>query len=153
MVKAIGEELARADAVHANAFRDRANEIDKKLDALDKETLEKTKAWKTRSFITFHGSFGYFAERYDLKILAVIEPFPGSSPTGEYIQAVLKVVADKKVPALYSEPQLDARPAKIIADAAKVPLGQLDPVGGGAETDTYEKLVRYNVAALAQHLQ
>jgi zinc transport system substrate-binding protein len=153
MVKAIGEELARADAAHANGYRERATEADRRLEALDKETLERTKAWRTRSFVTFHGSFGYFAERYELKILAVIEPFPGSSPTGEYIQAVLKVVGDKKVPALYSEPQLDARPAKIIADAAKVPLGQLDPVGGGPETDTYEKLIRYNVAALEQYLK
>ena len=120
---------------------------------LDKEVETRTKELKTRGFVTFHGSFNYFADHFKLKILAVIEPFPGSSPTGEYIQEVLKVVQERKVPALYSEPQLDARPAKTIAEAAKIPLGTLDPVGGTPETDSYEKLLRFDVDALEKFLK
>jgi zinc transport system substrate-binding protein len=153
MVKAISEELARADAEHAHAYRQRAAETDSMLEALDKEVEAKTAAFHTRGFVTFHGSFGYFAERYHLQILAVIEPFPGSTPTGHYIEEVLGVVRDKKVPAIFSEPQLDPRPAKTIADAAKVPLGVLDPVGGGPEADSYEKMIRFNVAALEKALK
>jgi zinc transport system substrate-binding protein len=62
-------------------------------------------------------------------------------------------VKEKKVPALYSEPQLDPRPAKIIADEAKIPLGTLDPVGGGPETDSYEKMIRFDVAQLEKYLE
>ncbi len=153
IVKAIAEELARADSAHANAYRARAAEIDTSLDALDKEIEKTTASWKTRELITFHGSFGYFADRYHLNIAAVIEPIPGSTPTGEYIEAVLKVVSARKVPALYSEPQLDPRPAKTLADAAHLPLGVLDPVGGGAETDSYEKMLRFDTAALDKYLK
>jgi zinc transport system substrate-binding protein len=153
MVKAIGDELGRADTAHANDYRQRATDLDGRLDKLDKETETRTAAWKTRGFITFHGSFGYFADRYKLQILAVIEPYPGSTPTGEYIQEVLKVVSDKKVPALFSEPQLDPRPAKTIAEAAKIPLGTLDPVGGGEGRDSYEKLIRANVDELEKYLK
>ena len=91
------------------------------LRALDKEVEAKTSTWKTRGFVTFHGSFGYFAERYHLIILAVIEPFPGSTPTGHYIEEVLRVARHRKVTAIFSEPQLDPRPAKTIADEAHVP--------------------------------
>ena len=70
-----------------------------------------------------------------------------SSPT------VLAVVTKKNVSALYSEPQLDPRPAKIIADEAKIPLGVLDPVGGQPETDSYEKMIRFDVSALEKHLK
>jgi zinc transport system substrate-binding protein len=153
IVRAIAEELGRVDAAHAVAYRERATEIDKSLAALDKEVEERTKALKTRGFVTFHGSFSYFAERYRLNILAVIEPFPGSQPTSDYVEKVLKVVKEKKVPALYSEPQLDPRPAKIIADEAKIPLGTLDPVGGGPETDSYEKMIRFDVAQLEKYLK
>ncbi len=153
MVKAIGDELGRVDVAHANEYRQRATELDGKLEKLDKETEQRTAAWKTKGFITFHGSFNYFADRYKLQILAVIEPFPGSTPTGEYIQEVLKVVAAKKVPALFSEPQLDPRPAQTIADAAKIPLGKLDPVGGTEGTDSYEKLIRFNVDSLEKYLK
>lgn len=153
IVRAIAEELGRADAAHAIAYRERATELDKALDALDKEAETRTKALPQKSFVTFHGSFQYFAERYKLNILAVIEPFPGSQPTGEYVKKVLSVIKAKKVPALFSEPQLDPRPAKVLADEAKIPLGVLDPVGGGPETDTYEKMIRYNVTQLEKHLK
>ena len=83
----------------------------------------------------------------------MIEPFPGSTPTGEYIEEVLKIVSAKKVPALFSEPQLDPRPAKPIADAAKVPLGVPDPVGGNADPERHRNMIRFDVAALHQHLR
>ncbi len=153
MVAAIGDELAKADPAHADGYHARAKQLDGELDKLDKEIEARTAAFKTRGFVTFHGSFNYFADHYKLKILAVIEPFPGSSPTGEYIQEVLKVVEERKVPALYSEPQLDPRPAKTIAEAAKIPLGTLDPVGGTPATDTYEKLLRFDVDALEKYLK
>jgi ABC-type Zn uptake system ZnuABC Zn-binding protein ZnuA len=153
MVAAIGDELAKADPVHADGYHARAKDVDADLAKLDREITDRTAALKTRGFVTFHGSFNYFAQHYNLKILAVIEPFPGSSPTGEYIQEVLKVVEERKVPALYSEPQLDSRPAKTIADAAKIPLGTLDPVGGTEETDSYEKLLRFDASALEKYLK
>jgi len=153
IVRAIAEELGRVDAAHAIAYRERATEIDKSLGAVDKEAEDRLKLLKRRGFVTFHGSFGYFAERYKLSILAVIEPFPGSQPTGEYVSKVLTVIKDKKVPALYSEPQLDPRPAKVLADEAKIPLGTLDPVGGNPDTDSYEKMIRFDVAQLEKYLK
>ncbi len=153
IVRAIAEELGRVDAAHVLGYRQRATELDNALAALDKEAEERLKTLKTRGFVTFHGSFQYFAERYKLDILAVIEPFPGSQPTGEYVEKVLKVIKEKKVPALFSEPQLDPRPAKVLSDEAKIPLGVLDPVGGNPDTDSYEKMIRFDVASLEKHLK
>jgi ABC-type Zn uptake system ZnuABC Zn-binding protein ZnuA len=152
IVRAIAEELGRVDAAHAIAYRERATALDRELTALDREMEARTKSLKTRGLVTFHGSFQYFAERYGLEILAVIEPSPGSQPASDYRDKVLKVIRDKNVPALYTEPQLDPRPAQILAEEAKIPLGILDPVGGGPETDTYEKTIRFNVAQLEKHL-
>src|SRR5262249_20027621 len=116
MVKEIGDALAAADGAHADGYRQRAAELQGQLDALDKQIEARTKTWSRKDFVTFHGSFGYYADRYKLQIVAVIEPFPGSTPTGKYIEAVRAVVEKRKVPGLFSEPQLDPRPAKILAD-------------------------------------
>ena len=153
IVRAVAEELGKADSAHAIDYRKRATEIDESLAALDKEVESRTKALKTRGFVTFHGSFQYFAERYKLEIIAVIEPYPGSQPSGAYISKVLDVIKSKNVPALFSEPQLDSRPAKVLSDEAKIPLGILDPVGGGPETDSYEKMIRFDVGQLEKHLK
>lgn len=152
--KAIGEELARVDGAHAQGYRDRANALVASLEALDKEVLAEVEGFKTKPLVTFHGSFQYFAARYGLSIVAVIEPFPGATPTGDYIQKVLAVVKEKKVPALFSEPQLDPKPAQVIAKEAGIPLGVLDPIGGGsADVDSYEKMIRFDVAALKKALK
>lgn len=153
MVAAIADDLAAVDPAHAEGYKARAKEVDADLAALDEEIAKRMAALAKRGFITFHGSFGYFAERYNLRILAVIEPFPGSAPTGEYIQEVLSVVSKNGVPALFSEPQLDARPAKTIAEAAKVPLGVLDPVGGGPDAKDYDAMLRFDAAALEKYMK
>lgn len=153
MLEAIADELVAVDPAHAAGYRARAGDAGLSLDALDRELDRRMSALKTRGFITFHGSFGYFAERYHLQILAVIEPFPGAAPTGEYIRQVLDVVSKKHVPALFSEPQLDPRPAKTIADAAHVPLGVLDPVGGGPEASDYEHMLRFDATALEEYMR
>lgn len=153
IVRAVAEELGKVDSPNTLAYRQRATELDKTLVDVDREAEERLKKLTKKGFVTFHGSFGYFAERYKLNILAVIEPFPGSQPTGEYVTKVLAAIKEKKVPALYSEPQLDPRPAKVLADEAKIPLGVLDPVGGGKDADSYEKMIRFDVAALEQYLK
>lgn len=152
IVKAIGEELARTDAAHAMAYRKRAAELDKKLEALDHETEKRISALNAKGIITFHGSFGYFAERYKLPIVAVIEPYPGSTPSGAYLKRVLDIAKNKDVQAIFSEPQLDPRPAKTIATEGSVALGVLDPVGGSKGVESYESLIRFNVAALEKAL-
>ena len=70
-----------------------------------------------------------------------------------YITKVLEVIKAKKVPALFRVPQLDPRLAKVLADEAKIPLGVLDPVGGGPQTDRYEKMIRFDMAAIEKHLR
>jgi zinc transport system substrate-binding protein len=153
MAQVIGDELVAVDPLHAPSYRERTAMLVAKLGELDTEIERRSATWSRKDFVTFHGSFGYFAERYHLQIAAVIEPFPGSTPTGKYIEAVRAVVEKKKVPGLFSEPQLDPRPAKILADELKIPLGVLDPVGGSAETDSYEKLLRFDVDALEKVLK
>ncbi len=148
IVRAIGEELSRVDPPHATAYRDRATEVDRSLEELDKELAARTMALPRRSLVTFHAGFGYFAERYGLEILAILEPSPGTAPTEAHLAGIRAILRDRKVPALYSEPQLDPGPAKRLSEEARIPLGVLDPVGGGPETDRYEKLLRHNVAQL-----
>jgi zinc transport system substrate-binding protein len=153
MVRAVAEELGRADPRHVLGYRERATALDKELAALDKEAEARTKALTRRGFVTFHGSFQYFAERYRLDVLAVVEPVPGTPPSGDQVSKVRKVLKDKNAPALFSEPQLDARPATLLAGEANIPIGVLDPVGGGPETDSYEKLIRFDVAQLEKYLR
>ncbi len=139
-VDAVVEALSKLDSSASAGFRSRGDAMKKTLDDLHKSIDSKSKAWSKKTIVTFHGSMGYFAERYGLKIAAVIEPFPGKEPTPKYMKEVLAAIEKAKPAAMFSEPQLDRRPAQVIADQSKIPLFELDPVGGSAGVDSYEKL-------------
>ena len=61
-------------------------------------------SWASRSFVSFHPAFAYYADRYHLDVA--------------------------------------------VAEGVGVTVGVLDPVGGQVETDTYDKLLRFDTDAL-----
>jgi ABC-type Zn uptake system ZnuABC Zn-binding protein ZnuA len=135
------------------AVRARGDDVKQKLAALHAELEGKQKTWAKRSIVTFHGSMGYFADRYGLTIAAIIEPFPGREPTAKYLSAVLAAIKSAKPAALFSEPQLDRAPAKVTADQAGLPLYELDPVGGTSGVESYEGLLRHDAEVLDKALK
>jgi zinc transport system substrate-binding protein len=151
IVKAVAEELSRLDARHAGAYRQRTSEVDASLGALDRELEAATAPWKERGVVTFHASFGYLAERYRLGVAGVVEADPGTPPSPKVTVELTALVAAKKA-AIFREPQLDGAPAEAIARGAGAAVGVLDPLGGTAETDSYEKLLRFDTASLARAL-
>jgi zinc transport system substrate-binding protein len=146
----IAEAFAKLSPANDAAFRAAANDTRTSLESLHAKLDGRAKAWSKRKIVTFHGSFGYYAARYGLQIAAVIEPFPGKEPTAKYLKEVLAAIDKSKPAALFSEPQLDKKPAAVVADQAKLPLFELDPIG--AEGDTYEKLLERNTDVLAKAL-
>jgi ABC-type Zn uptake system ZnuABC Zn-binding protein ZnuA len=153
MVTAIEAELAAALPDKASQFAANAEKLRTELRALDDEVRKTTSGFSKKAIVTFHGSFGYFAADYGLQIVAVIEPYPGKEPSAAYLKDVLEVLGKHPVGALYTEPQLDPRPAQVLAQEAKLPLRELDPVGGLPGRESYEELMRFNVAALAESLR
>jgi len=152
-VDALVEAFGKLDPAGAEGFKARGEEAKKSLNALHTSIEARSKGWTKKTIVTFHGSMGYFADRYGLKIAAVVEPFPGKEPTPRYIKDVLGAIQKSQASALFSEPQLDKKPAQVIADQAKLPLFELDPVGGSAGVDSYEKLLSHNADVLDKALK
>jgi len=147
------DAFTRIDPEGAAGYRERGARVSAELGALHERIEARAAGWRSRTIVTFHGSFGYFADRYGLHIAAVIEPFPGREPTPRYMQEVLAAVRASGAAALFSEPQLDPRPARVIAEQAGISLHQLDPVGGTSGADTYERLLESNVRVLDRALR
>jgi zinc transport system substrate-binding protein len=149
IAKEIEKELSAAFPEHAASFQTNAKTLQSSLDALHAELKQKVGALPNKAIITMHGSFGYFAEEYGVEIAAVVEPSPGKEPSAAYLKQILGSVSSKKPMAVFSEPQLDPRPAEVLAKEASLPVRTLDPIGGLPGRDSYEALMRYNAASLA----
>ncbi len=147
------EALISLDPGGTAGYRSRGETVKRSLGELHRTIERRARAWTRRTIVTFHGSMGYYVARYGLTLAAVIEPFPGREPTARYVAEVIAAIGRTHTAALFSEPQLERRPAQVIAEQARVPLFELDPVGGTAGRDTYERLMGYNTDTLERALR
>lgn len=149
----LARQLAAIDPEGRADYEQHARDLAGALHELDRRIAARSTAWTKRTIVTFHGSMHYYARRYGLVIAAVIEPLAGKEPTAGYLTRVLAAISRSQAVALFSEPQYDRAPAQIIASEAHLPLGELDPVGGVAGRDSYERLLAWDTDQLDEVLR
>ena len=152
IVAAIGATLAQISPGVAAAIAERTDAYLDELRALDVELSLILAPVSGAAFVPFHDAWPYFADRYGLDLVLEIEPFPGREPSARALREAIEAIGAADARAVFTEVQLDDRPARVLADEAGVALGILDPIGGSEGRRTYGELLRYNAAAVAEAL-
>lgn len=152
IVDALALRIAELDPGRADDVRAAAEAYQAELDALDAEIAERLAPFAGAPFVPFHDAWPYFAERYGLNLVLEVEPFPGREPSARALAEAVTTLRDVGARAIFTETQLDDRPARVLADEAGVALGVLDPLGGAEGRDGYLALQRYNAAAIEEAL-
>ena len=145
--------LVGVDPEHAEGYRARGAALADDLMALDAELAATLAPVAGAAFVPFHDAWPYFAARYGLDLIVEIEPFPGREPSPAYLAMALRLVRDSGAAAIFSETQLNRRPAQVVADEAGVDLFELDPLGGAPDRATYQELLRWNARVLLEGLR
>ncbi|MFA5552864.1 MAG: metal ABC transporter substrate-binding protein [Trueperaceae bacterium] len=138
---------------HAAGFEARAAALETQLGELHEQLQELLAPVEGAAFVPFHDAWPYFAAEYSLDLIVEIEPYPGREPSPAYLRYALELILESGAKAIFSEVQLSRRPAEVLAAEANVALYELDPKGGVAGRDTYEQLLLFNAAVLAEALQ
>jgi zinc transport system substrate-binding protein len=84
-------------------------------------------------------------------VAGVIEAYPGKQPSERELKNLVEQLRSLGVKTIFSEPQLDARLARIVAQEIGGRVGTLDPEGT-AERSTYIELMRFNAEQLKKAL-
>ena len=148
-VERIGETLAAADPANATDYRARAAAYGSTLADLDDGIRARmaTIPAANRTVISFHDAFPYFAAAYGLTVDGTIVDAPGQDPSASQIGALVGVVRDKGVKAIFAEAQFNEALARTIADetGARVVSSLYTDSLGDAPEDTYVGMMRWNV--------
>jgi ABC-type Zn uptake system ZnuABC Zn-binding protein ZnuA len=147
-VDVIVEALSGLDPEGAPFYRERASALRRSIQALHVEIGRQSQTWNRRKLVTFHGSLFYFAARYGLQVVGVVQPQPGSEPSAQHMQALLGELKADPPAALFTEPQLESQLAPALAHDAGVGVHPVDAIGGGPGAESYEELMRGIVRAL-----
>lgn len=153
-VKIIRDALIKADPEGTDSFKANAAEYITKLQKLDSDIATKLAPVSGKGFVSFHNAWPYFARRYHIKIVAVIEEYAGKTPSEKYLRKVTDELKRLDIRAIFSEPQLNPRVAEIIAKEVGGEVKVLDPYGteGDPQRGSYIDTMLFNADELLKVL-
>jgi zinc transport system substrate-binding protein len=122
----IFQALEKTDPAHADEYHRNSNALAKKLKQLDAEIRAMLAPYKGRRFYVFHPSFGYFADAYGLKQVAI--ELDGKVPSPRQLAALIDRAKADGVKTVFVQKQFPADSAKAIANAIGGKVVPLDPL-------------------------
>jgi ABC-type Zn uptake system ZnuABC Zn-binding protein ZnuA len=114
---------------------------------------EKMEPYRGKAIVTYHKSWSYFAERFDLRVIAQLEPKPGIPPAPGHIAQVIRDCTANGVKAILQEPFYSKNAAQTVASrvGAKVVIAPLT-VGSDPAAKDYFSLMDTIVSRLSAAL-
>jgi zinc transport system substrate-binding protein len=144
----IGDVLDRTPEAERFSARSRA---------LDEEFRLGLSSCERHEIVTSHAAFGYLAERYGLKQVAITGLSPEAEPTPRDLEDVVHRVRDVGATTVFVEKLVSPRLAETVAREVGADTAVLDPLEGLTEDEVaagedYFSVMRANLAALRKAL-
>ena len=149
-VMTIADHLQESDPAHAEIYHDNAISYANQLDQLDQEIRSDVSSCAKDTFVPFHNAFSYFAERYDLNTLAVIQEFSPETPvTAKDIEELIHFAEDNDIKYFFTEENRNPKLAERLASELGGDILLFSPLESLSESDdpkvTYFEKMRQNV--------
>jgi len=153
-VERIRDALVEIDPAGSETYRANADSYLAELRTLDEEVTADIDSIPSdrRKLVTFHDAFPYLAQRYGLEVIGVVVASPGKEPSAKDVANLVDAIAAEEVPAVFKEPQFNARILELAADDAGAEVCTLYSGTLDKKVDTYVKLMRFNAKELVRCL-
>jgi ABC-type Zn uptake system ZnuABC Zn-binding protein ZnuA len=139
---------AASDLKGAATVAAKAEELRTKIQAVDDEYKARLGPLKGRSIVTHHNAWGRIADRYGLKVAAVMRDIDEGEMTPRAVAETVAAIKNQGVKAVFIEPQFDRTAAQRIAEQTGVKIATLDPLGDG----DWFRMMRANLDSLTEAL-
>lgn len=158
MVSFIAEEIAEADTVNADYYRQNAQEVLGELDQLHQEYNAAASGFQNRDFVVSHAAFGYLAHRYKLCQIPILGLTPEQEPDAATMASVIDFVRRQNVDLIFYEAMVSPKVAETIAQETGTEILELHPIGAITEEERgegvgYFNLMRHNLINLKKALE
>lgn len=124
--KTILEALKKVDSDNSKSYEDNYENFMKEIDEVDKYIKNKLKSVKSKTFMVFHPSWGYFADEYGLKQRAV--EIEGKEPSTRELRQLIDTALEKDIKVIFVQPQFSTKSAETIAESIKGKTIAIDPL-------------------------
>ncbi|MCX7872040.1 MAG: metal ABC transporter substrate-binding protein [Verrucomicrobiae bacterium] len=141
-------------------FPDRGGKINinlkifsEKMDELDRFIEEQFSNVKKRPIICLHNAFAYFAERYGIEVVGVIEEVHDFPVSPQRLAKLMSIAKAKSVCVIFGETGSSNELARRLADELKVPFTTLDTLESTDEKGAnYVERMKMNALAIKKYM-
>jgi zinc transport system substrate-binding protein len=124
----IAKTLIQMDPAQSAIYEENLKKFEADLDNTNTELTNSLEPIRGKSFFVFHPAFGYFADAYGLKQVAV--EVEGKEPTARQLARLIEKAKAQGVKVIFAEPQFPQKAARTLAESiggAVVLIDDLSP--------------------------
>lgn len=154
MTQAILEALARLAPADRPSFEANRKRFLKRLDTRLAQWSQAMAPHRGTRAVVVHESWPYFAQRFGLVVVGVVEPTPGVPPPPSYLADLIQKMRKGRVRLLIAEPYSNASVVRQVATRSGAQVVTLIPsVGGDPGVSDYLALFDLNIKRLTGALE
>ena len=148
MARNIADGLSRNYPQHKAVFEKNLNAYLGELDKAIARWQSMATPLKGVKIVTYHVEWSYFANRFGLQQVGIIELKPGIEPTPNHLVNLVQHMKQEKAQVIIYGAQSDRYPRQVASQTGANVVRLQSIAGGSAETDTYIKFIDHNVRSL-----
>jgi zinc transport system substrate-binding protein len=151
VAKAIAQRLSSVDPANKTDFEKNAKAFEDRLAALGHEFTAGLAGCRRKEIVTSHAAFGYLAERFGLRQIAINGISPDQEPKAGELAAVSTYARTHGVTTIYAETLVSPAIAQTVANEAGARMATLDPIEGLTDKSAgkdYFEVMRSNLRSL-----
>ncbi|CAD7022867.1 zinc ABC transporter substrate-binding protein [Pseudorhizobium endolithicum] len=150
MAAAIEQALSAADPANAESYAANLEELNGKIDSLDREIAETLAPVKHKPFVVFHDAYQYFEAHYGVRVVGSVTVSPEVMPGAERVKEIHRKVEELGAACVFAEPQFEPKLIQVVTEGTEARSGTLDPEGASLTEgpNLYFDLMRSIAASL-----
>lgn len=154
MVNQIAASLAEKDPARAGTYRANAAKAKDRIATLSRDLEAILKPIAGRPYIVLHDAYQYLEARYRLTPVGAITTSPEVPPSGKRLAALREKVRRLGAACIFSEPVVDAKVIRSVAEGSAARSAQLDPEAITLQPgpDLYDALMRKMAGSIRECL-
>jgi zinc transport system substrate-binding protein len=146
MAARVRDTLADLDPANRDEYEHNYASLAAELDLLDSEIRDRVSSSKSRAFMTFHPSWGYFADTYGLKQIPIESE--GKEPGPRTLLHVIEEAERLGIKVIFVQPQFSRGSAEMVAREIGGRVVAIDPLA-----EDYIRNMRKVAAAFTEALE
>lgn len=144
LIGALEKDLAQRFPNSSAVFSANAAAMRKELETAVETIVSERAAYPNPGLITYHNSFQYFLDEFNIKSLGWVQASPGKEPSPKDLSNLGATIEEHQVKAIFLEPQMDKKAGEVLAKEFGLKLLILDPLGSQSKPATVTELILDN---------